>query len=519
MKKPVVKQADVESPDGLPWWRIVGGLVLAAGCVGWIATATIGVAPVDAGTKNTFLVVVSTVSLPLTLVALALVLTALARRGANRALASGVEESPLLSDRGLKIVRAMVMVIFIGAVVLYVADVFALWDEAHAFETTNEYGESERYFGLTTYERRLLTGTMLEVPDWYPPFVALRQVVLDVAALGIAWLLFTRRPRHWMAYLSTVFIIIGPAAGHLLSDSKRFEGTSLQPLADGFSLLSFATLAAFLWLFPDGRFRRSFSRYVGAMAGAFVVFLLLGFALGEDDPIDVAAWGTTILSFLVMGLGGVALQVWRYRHTPLENRRLARWNLALLVAIPLWFLPFDALHDIVGSRDEATDTKVGFAWEQIHETLYLAAPVLLGIWVLYLVRRQGWWDFETLWNRTAVYGIGLALLAALYGAAFALVSLAARPLGATGEQVVAVLGATAAVAFSYGPLLARVRLRVDEAWFPRRIEGQRVIEAFGQDIRRLPTPDSVPERLIDVVVQSLEADDVGLWLPSTGVQE
>ncbi|MDH4280356.1 MAG: hypothetical protein OEW83_20010, partial [Acidimicrobiia bacterium] len=425
----------------------------------------------------------------------------------------------LLSDRGLRIVRTSVLVIFVGAVVLYVADAFALWDEAQSLETFDEWGESVRYFGLTAHERSLLTGSMTDVPDWYPPFVVLRQVVLDVAALGIAWLLFTRRPRHWMAYLSTVFIIIGPAAGHLLSDSKRLEGTSLQLLADGFTLLSFGTLAAFLWLFPDGRFRKSFSLYVLGMAVVFTLLLVSGLALGQDDPAGLAAWTTTFLSFVVMGLGGIALQVWRYRHTPLENRRLARWNLVLLVAIPLWFLPFDALHDVVGSRDEATDTKIGFAWEQIHETLYLAAPVLLGIWVLYLVRRQGWWDFETLWNRTAVYGIGLALLAALYGTAFALASLAARPLGATGEQVVAVLGATAVVAFSYGPLLARVRRRVDDAWFPRRIEGQRVADAFGQDIRRLPTPDSVPERLIGVVQQSLEADDVGLWLPATGVKE
>lgn len=514
-----MKQADLESPEGRPWWRIVGALVLAAGCIGSITTAALGVAPEDGGVKNTFLVGVSIISIPLTLVALALVLTALARRGANRALASGAEESPLLSDRGLKIVRATVVVIFIGAVVLYTADAFALWDEAHALETTNQYGESERYFGLTTYERTMLTGSVTDVPDWYPPFIVARQVVLDVAALGIAWLLFTRRPRHWMAYLSTVFIIIGPAAGHILSDSTWLEETSLQLLDASFMFLSFLMLAAFLWLFPDGRFRRSFGRYVTGMVGFFVLVLVVGLATGVEEAAGLAGWTTTMLSFLIMGLGGIALQVWRYRHTRLENRRLARWNLVLLVAIPLWFMPFYALHDIVGSRDEATDTKVGFVWEQIHETLYLAAPILLGIWVLYLVRRQGWWDFETLWNRTAVYGIGLALLAALYGAAFGLVSLAARPLGATGEQVVAVLGATAAVAFSYGPLLARVRRRVDEAWFPGRIEGQRVVEAFGQDIRRLPTPDSAPERLIGVVQQSVQANDVRLWLPATGVQE
>ncbi len=152
----------------------------------------------------------------------------------------------------------------------------------------------------------------------------------------------------------------------------------------------------------------------------------------------------------------------------------------------------------------------------MHETLYLAAPVLLGFWVLFLVRRQGWWDFETLWNRTAVYGIGLALLACIYGAAFGLVTLAASPLGDTGEQVVAVLAATAAVAFAYAPMLAGVRTWVDERWFPRRLEVERLSSEFGEEVRRSPTPEGVPERLRDVVRQSLETDDVTLWMAAGG---
>ncbi len=492
---------------------------LLAGCaVAQIAFVVLGASHNDSERGLAIaLEIAALVLTPATLALVALGVTWAARRSASRALAHGVEETSLLTGRTLSLVRGAVLLVIVAAAVLYVADAFALWDEAHAIEWSNEYGESETYFGLRPHERALLTGSSSAVPLWYPVFVVVRQIVLDAVAMGLALLIFSRRPHHWMAYVSTLFIVVAPWAGHLLHMSDRLDGTSVGWLAIAFRWLAIVVLGGMLWLFPDGRFRRTFLTYVGAMA------LVLGsgwalFSIGssEGDALGTASWITFMISTAIFGLGGIALQGWRYRHTPLTDRRLARWNLAMFVSIPLWLLPFDALHDLYGENDDAADGLDGFVWEQAHETLYLAAPVLLGFWVLFLVRRQGWWDFETLWNRTAVYGIGLGLLAGIYGGAFGFVTVAASPLGDSGEQVVAVLAATAAVAFAYAPLLARVRTWVDERWFPGRLEVERVSSEFGDDVRRATTPDGVPDLLEDVVRRSLETDDVRLWLTAGG---
>ena len=55
-----------------------------------------------------------------------------------------------------------------------------------------------------------------------------------------------------------------------------------------------------------------------------------------------------------------------------------------------------------------------FLWHQIHLTIYLAGPVLLGLWVLYLMRNQGWWDAQRFWRRTTV----LVILAPVFVAAY-----------------------------------------------------------------------------------------------------
>lgn len=433
---------------------------------------------------------------------------------------AGSSDKTVMSGRVLRAVRAVVLVVFGIAIIVYTIDLFALWDETHRLQyDSGSYGETQNFFGLTMQERQLLTGSITDTPGWYPVFVITRQVIIDVVSIGVAWLIFSRRPRHWMAYLATLFILLAPIVGQLNRDVNRLDGTLAGPFHILLAIVGALTLVSFLWLFPDGRFRGVTTWLVGTLAGLLGLGILMTLA-GQDDPESAGVfaevvngiwWMSLMAVVLVWMVGGIALQIWRYRRTPIEDRRLARWNLVFLVAVPLWFFPSEALHDSLSDSDVGRYSVSGFVWEQIHESLYLMAPVLLGLWVLFLVRRQGWWDFQTLWNRTAVYGIGLVLLAAVYGGVIGVVTLAASPLSATAEQVVAVLAATAAVAFAYGPLLGRVRHWVDTRWFPRRAEVDALALAFSDEVRASSSPASVPDRLRAVLRDELDPQHVELW--------
>ncbi|MGI9624926.1 MAG: hypothetical protein ACR2PK_19015 [Acidimicrobiales bacterium] len=444
-----------------------------------------------------------------------------------QATASAGSSVGVLNDRNLRIVRVLVLAVFATTLVVYTADLFALWDETHRikFKTgPDQYGTrtTHNFFGLTLQERELLTGSRTDVPGWYPAFVVARNVAVGVVAIGLAWLIYSRRPRHAMAYLTTLFILLGPWIGNLDEDDSRLNDSVVAVPAELLGILSIAVFLSFLWLFPDGRFLGALARLVASVvafvAAIIAAGLILDWTVGSDaDEVGEILAGVGFLAVLVAVLlwfaMGVALQVWRYKNTPIPDRRLARWNLAFLVAIPLWVMPFEALHELFSDSDVDRYNMSGFVWEQIHETLYLIAPAVFGLWILFLVRRQGWWDFQTLWNRTAVYGIGLAALAVVYGAALGLVSLAAAPLGDGSERLVAVMAATAAVAFAHGPLLAQVRHWVDDRWFPRRAEVDQLSLAFADDIRDADTPAIVPDRLRAVVQTQLDPEHVELWTP------
>jgi hypothetical protein len=438
--------------------------------------------------------------------------------------ASSNDRTTVLSGRTLRIVRAAVLTVFAAAVVVYVADLFALWDETHArkyhtFDPVYGNRKTSNYYGLTAQERDLLGAATGETPGWYSAYVVIRQALVVTVSIWIAWLIYSRRPRHWMAYSTTLFILLAPLLAYPDQTEDRLAGTALYVPSEVLGWITVLVFLSFLWTFPDGRFIGSVARYVVTAVALIalvavvgqVVDALVSLPVGAMDVVE-GIWWLTLLGAIVGWFAfGVALQAWRYGRTPRDERRLARWNLAVLIAIPLWVLPFQGLHDLFSDSDVGGYTMSGFVWEQIHETLFVAAPALFAIWILFLVRRQGWWDFQTLWNRTAIHGIGLLAMAVLYGLAFGVVSLFATPLPTGVERAVAVVVATGVVVWSYGPLIRRVRAYVDERWFPRRAETDALASAFADEVRAAPDPSGTGDRLVDAVRTTLQPSHVELW--------
>ena len=198
--------------------------------------------------------------------------------------ASSSEQATLLSGRMLRIVRAAVLVVLGVAVVVYVADLFTLWDEAHdrKYHTTDPvYGtrQTHDYYGLTVAERNLL-GSDGGSPDWYPVYVVVRQALVVTVSVWIAWLIFSRRPRHWMAYLTTLFIALAPLLAYPDQTDDRLAGTTMFVPSEWLTLIAILVFLSFLWTFPDGRFIGSVARYVATAVAVVVGTRYLGALAG-----------------------------------------------------------------------------------------------------------------------------------------------------------------------------------------------------------------------------------------------
>ena len=129
---------------------------------------------------------------------------------------------PLLAGRRLWAIRAGWLVLFAATAVVYA---FASGGGLARSHTSIYFPGPYDEFVATRIPRAhrprasAAWAPLSTPPGWYPWLVAVREALVFMAALAIAWSVFARRPRHWMAYFVAGLIALGPL-GDL--DAVRF---------------------------------------------------------------------------------------------------------------------------------------------------------------------------------------------------------------------------------------------------------------------------------------------------------
>jgi len=125
------------------------------------------------------------------------------------------------------------------------------------------------------------------------------------------------------------------------------------------------------------------------------------------------------------------------------------------------------------------------------------------------------YDIDRLINRTLVYGLLTALLAAVYAGA---VLVLGQVFGGVGRDPPswAVAGATLAVAALFQPARRRIQAVVDRRFNRRKYDTTKTIEAFSARLRDQLDLDTLSAELLAVVDQTMQPSQAWLWLrPST----
>jgi hypothetical protein len=266
-------------------------------------------------------------------------------------------------------------------------------------------------------------------------------------------------------------------------------------------------------LFPNGRLLSPRWRPVAWLAGVTTAVLtaltslLTDLSLGTvpdkviANPIGVAAAGKLVrslggpaLSILLAVLSAVAfgslvLRFWRSRG---EERQQLKWFTYGAVLVPL-ALAGDVLPAPVG--------------DLIYAVPIVFLPVAAGIAIL----RYRLYDIDRLINRTLVYGLLTAVLAAVYvGVVLVLVQVS----GGIGTKPPswAVAGATLAAAALFQPARRRIQATVDRRFNRRKYNTAKTIQAFSARLREQVDLDTLSAEVLAVVDQTMEPARVSLWL-------
>jgi hypothetical protein len=264
-----------------------------------------------------------------------------------------------------------------------------------------------------------------------------------------------------------------------------------------------------LLLFPTGHLLSARWRPVAWLAGAataaFTVLATLQPNLARApgriiaNHIGVAAVGDleesrvgmALLSLMgVMMLLALGSLVARFRRSRGDERQQLKWTTYAGGLLPLAVLAY-LLPEVVGT--------VVFALP------LLFLPVAVGIAIL----RYRLYDIDRLINRTLVYGLLTAMLAAAYAAV-----VLGQLFGGIGAEPPswAVAGATLAVAALFQPARRRIQQAVDRRFNRRSYNAARTVEAFAVWLRNEVDLDSLSAELAAVVDNTMQPTSVSLWL-------
>lgn len=336
-------------------------------------------------------------------------------------------------------------------------------------------------------------------------------LIFDSAfGVGLAFLLYWRKRNDWIALILAV---------PTLSHATNYPGAislmeSAYPVLMPLTRLPAAAIMVFWYLFfctfPDSGFVPRWGRWLAPVAIGVGLFAFDP-AIYEPGHLTGIIAGTIWfpLSFIL----GLAFQSYRYwRVSNFSQRQQARWfiyTLAVSLGVSLIVLPLlrtliPALADVNGP--------VRLYVDQIAGSFFGPIIILFGFWIA-IIRYQ-MFDIDLIIRRTLQYSVLTGLLGLVY---FGSVVLLQAILGqTTGERSPLVLVlSTLLIAGLFAPLRGRVQTIIDRRFYRQKYDAAKVLADFARTARDETDINQLTGRLVEVVQETLQPEQVSLWLKPT----
>ncbi len=360
----------------------------------------------------------------------------------------------------------------------------------------------------------------------YGLFSVLTDFVFILGHYAIALVIFLRKKRDWLALLVALALVVN---GALIPLALAYSQLVVAPLWLGLVhlviYLGVVSSILLLYLFPDGRFVPAWTRGLALLWA----LLCLPAIFAPSLPISMAKWpaAVQISVHIFFSATGVFAQIHRYVNvsSPIQ-RQQAKWALFGLMAAVLgpiaYFLPFvifptlsqqaipNMLYQRLGSSFFSFSYIVRLVNSAGFNLLTLIFPLSFAIAIL----RYRLWDIVILINRALVYTVLSGTLLTVYLGSVVLLESILRPLTGQGSSQFVTVISTLAIAASFAPLRRRIQNAIDSRFYRSRYNAARTVEAFGATLRDEVDLNTLSERLVSVVDETMQPEKVTLWLKS-----
>jgi hypothetical protein len=347
---------------------------------------------------------------------------------------------------------------------------------------------------------------------FYAGYDLLWSIVLAGVCTAIALFIFVRKSDDWMALLvSLALLVMGLIAAPAITALIDLHPLWRYPVAFVQSLGLMLLLALF-YLFPDGRFvpRR--------MVWLVIVWVAYSLArLFADDPIYQFYVSRALSSNDLLALGwylgwllaGIGAQLYRYRRvsSPIQ-RQQTKWVVFGLVAMCLGLIAVGGPLISPALRQPGPDRML---YELAIRPAATCALLLLPFSVGVALLRSRLFEVDILINRTLVYGLLTALLGLIYVGSVVLLQAILRAFVGQPSSV-AVVASTLAIVALFAPLRQRLQTAIDRRFYRRKYDAAQTLAAFSATLRDEVDLRTFSDRLLAVVVETMQPAHVSLWL-------
>jgi len=336
----------------------------------------------------------------------------------------------------------------------------------------------------------------------YATYMAGVVALFALAHVAVAGVILRRASRDWMALLVALFLIVFGAT---------FPAVGSDPALDALAALASSLLILFLGLFPDGRFTPRWTRIAAGIwvAAQFLTAGSTGLPFLPDAPAQVVKTG----GFLLLLGAMLGAQIYRYRRVSgPEARRQTRWVVyGVTVALAGFALMLGVLL-LVPPAQMAASAPLSALIAGLFYLWWLFIPVSLGFAIL----RARLYDIEVVVHRTLLYAALTASLALVYTAGVALSQAILQPLTGATHNELAIVGSTLAAAAAFQPLRRRIQRAIDRRFYRRRYDADRTLADFTASLREEVDLHELVSRLVGVVDETMQPQQVSLWLRAPG---
>jgi len=343
-------------------------------------------------------------------------------------------------------------------------------------------------------------------PAFYAAYLTTFIFLLDTL-LGsvIAMLLVLRRPNDWVAFLLAV-----PMISHSLNYMDH-PGFVQQQYPELWFLTMLPTVAIqMLWLpafsvLPDGKWVPRWSRWLIPYIVAIGIFTYVGSFFLPFGLWDQIAGTVFFANFLV----AIGFQIWRFIRTSPNERASLKW---VLIGFIISFTVPALLNSIEVLAPEAFH--VGSPLWLVFRPLTMSSPILQYLCIGIAILHYRLFDIDILIRRTLIYSIITAMLALFYFGAVIVLQQVFRAITGAGDDL-AIIVSTLAIAALFNPLRHRVQDVIDQRFYRRKYDAQKVLERFAATVRDEVELEKLTGELLNVVNETMQPTSVSLWLKKT----